>query len=96
MWSIKSKRYQSTGKRCTGIYFAVDFLKSTTKALWANDMKLKTGSYISAKGKNVIVIGGGDTGNDCVGTSIRHGAKSVLQLEMMPKAPDERTPLNPW
>ena len=49
-----------------------------------------------AKGKNVIVIGGGDTGNDCVGTSIRHGAKSVLQLEMMPKAPDERTPMNPW
>ena len=84
------------GRDAQGIYFAVDFLKSTTKALWANDMKLKTGSYISAKGKNVIVIGGGDTGNDCVGTSIRHGAKSVLQLEMMPKAPDERTPLNPW
>ena len=84
------------GRDAQGIYFAVDFLKSTTKALWANDMKLKTGSYISAKGKNVIVIGGGDTGNDCVGTSIRHGAKSVLQLEMMPKAPDERTPMNPW
>lgn len=84
------------GRDAQGIYFAVDFLKSTTKALWANDMKLKTGSYISAKGKNVIVIGGGDTGNDCVGTSIRHGAKNVLQLEMMPKAPDERTPMNPW
>ena len=56
------------GRDAQGIYFAVDFLKSTTKALWANDMKLKTGSYISAKGKNVIVIGGGDTGNDCVGT----------------------------
>ena len=50
-------------------------------------MKLKAGSYISAKGKNVIVIGGGDTGNDCVGTSIRHGAKSVLQLEMRPEWP---------
>lgn len=87
---------KAPGRDAQGIYFAVDFLKSTTKALWANDMKLKTGSYISAKGKNVIVIGGGDTGNDCVGTSIRHGAKSVLQLEMMPKAPDERTPLNPW
>ena len=87
---------KAPGRDAKGIYFAVDFLKSTTKALWANDMKLKTGSYISAKGKNVIVIGGGDTGNDCVGTSIRHGAKSVLQLEMMPKAPDERTPLNPW
>ena len=87
---------KAPGRDAQGIYFAVDFLKSTTKALWANDMKLKTGSYISAKGKNVIVIGGGDTGNDCVGTSIRHGAKSVLQLEMMPKAPDERTPMNPW
>ena len=87
---------KAPGRDAQGIYFAVDFLKSTKKALWANDMKLKTGSYISAKGKNVIVIGGGDTGNDCVGTSIRHGAKSVLQLEMMPKAPDERTPMNPW
>lgn len=84
------------GRDADGIYFAVDFLKSTTKALWANDMKLKDGQYISAKGKNVIVIGGGDTGNDCVGTSIRHGAKSVLQLEMMPKALDERTGNNPW
>ena len=84
------------GRDAEGIYFAVDFLKSTTKALWANDMKLKDGTYISAKGKNVIVIGGGDTGNDCVGTSIRHGAKSVLQLEMMPKAPDQRTGNNPW
>ena len=87
---------KAPGRDAEGIYFAVDFLKSTTKTLWANDMKLKDGSYISAKGKNVIVIGGGDTGNDCVGTSIRHGAKSVLQLEMMPKAPDERTEMNPW
>ena len=84
------------GRDAEGIYFAVDFLKSTTKALWANDMKLKDGQYISAKEKNVMVIGGGDTGNDCVGTSIRHGAKSVLQLEMMPKAPDERAENNPW
>ena len=84
------------GRDADGIYFAVDFLKSTTKALWANNMKLKDGTYFSAKGNRVIVIGGGDTGNDCVGTSIRHGAKSVLQLEMMPKAPDERTPANPW
>lgn len=84
------------GRDAKGIYFAVDFLKSTTKALWANDMQLKDGQYISAKGKNVMVIGGGDTGNDCVGTSIRHGAKSVLQLEMMPKAPDKRAENNPW
>ena len=87
---------KAPGRDAEGIYFAVDFLKSTTKALWANDMKLKDGTYISAKGKRVIVIGGGDTGNDCVGTSIRHGAKSVVQLEMMPKAPDTRTELNPW
>lgn len=84
------------GRDAAGIYFAVDFLKSTTKALWANGMKLKEGDYISAKGKRVMVIGGGDTGNDCVGTAIRHGAKSVLQLEMMPKAPDQRAENNPW
>lgn len=84
------------GRDAAGIYFAVDFLKSTTKALWANDLQLKDGTYISAKGKRVCVIGGGDTGNDCVGTAIRHGAVSVLQLEMMPKAPDERAESNPW
>lgn len=84
------------GRDAGGIYFAVDFLKSTTKALWSNEMQLKDGTFISAKGKNVMVIGGGDTGNDCVGTSIRHGAKSVLQLEMLPKAPDERAETNPW
>lgn len=83
-----------SGREAKGIYFAVDFLKSTTKALLDND--LQDGTYISAKGKNVMVIGGGDTGNDCVGTSIRHGAKSVLQLEMMPKLPDERADNNPW
>ena len=55
---------KATGRDAEGIYFAVDFLKSTTKALWSHDMQLKDGTYISAKGKNVIVIGGGDTGND--------------------------------
>ena len=87
---------KAPGRDAKGIYFAVDFLKSTTKALWANDMKLVDGTYISAKGKHVIVIGGGDTGNDCIGTSMRHGAKSVLQVEMMPKAPDTRADNNPW
>lgn len=82
------------GRDANGIYFAVDFLTSTTKALLDNG--LKEGTYISAKDKNVVVIGGGDTGNDCVGTCIRHGCKSVTQLEMMPKAPDERTESNPW
>ena len=87
---------KAPGRDAQGIYFAVDFLKSTTKALWANDMKLKTGSYISAKGKRVVIIGGGDTGNDCVGTAIRQGAKSVTQLEMMPCPPAERAANNPW
>lgn len=82
------------GRDAKGIYFAVDFLTSTTKALWDNG--LKKGTFISAEGKDVIVIGGGDTGNDCVGTCMRHGAKSVTQLEMMPKAPDVRAESNPW
>lgn len=94
------------GRDAKGIYFAVDFLKSTTKALWREDKRdkkaklkeslPKEGGYISAEGKHVIVIGGGDTGNDCVGTAMRHGAKSVLQLEMLPKAPDVRAENNPW
>jgi len=92
----KPRDIKAAGRDAKGIYFAVDFLKSTTKALWANHMILKDGEYISAKGKNVIVIGGGDTGNDCVGTAMRHGAKSVLQIEMLPKAPDVRAENNPW
>ena len=84
----------AAGRDAKGIYFAVDFLASTTKALWDNG--LKEGTYISAKDKDVIVIGGGDTGNDCVGTCIRHGCKSIMQLEMMPKAPDVRAESNPW
>ena len=87
---------KAPGRDAEGIYFAVDFLKSTTKALWANHLKLKDGTYISAKGKHVMVIGGGDTGNDCVGTAIRQGAKSVTQLEMMPCPPAERAANNPW
>ena len=82
------------GREAAGIYYAVDFLTSTTKSLL--DSNLKDGTYISAKDKDVIVIGGGDTGNDCVGTCIRHGCKSITQLEMMPKAPDERAESNPW
>ena len=79
---------KAPGRDAKGIYFAVDFLKATTKSLLDSD--LKDNNYISAKGKKVVIIGGGDTGNDCVGTSIRHGCASVTQLEMMPKAPDTR------
>ncbi|HBA62974.1 MAG TPA: glutamate synthase, partial [Lachnospiraceae bacterium] len=82
------------GRDAKGIYFAVDFLTSVTKSLL--DSGLEDGTYIPAKGKHVLVIGGGDTGNDCVGTAIRLGAKSVTQLEMMPKQPDERVEENPW
>lgn len=82
------------GREAKGIYFAVDFLKATTKSLL--DSGMADGKYISAKGKKVVVIGGGDTGNDCVGTAIRHGCASVVQLEMMPKLPDTRADNNQW
>ncbi len=85
---------KAPGREAKGIYFAVDFLSSVTKSLLDSNMKDK--KYIDAKDKNVLVIGGGDTGNDCVGTSIRLGAKSVVQLEMMPKPPEKRTENNPW
>lgn len=82
------------GRDAKGIYFAVDFLKANTKSLLDSDFEDK--KYVDTKGKNVVIIGGGDTGNDCVGTSIRHGCKSVTQIEMMPKAPDTRSASNPW
>ena len=85
---------KAPGRDAKGIYFAVDFLAATTKSLL--DSNLKDNKYISTKGKKVVIIGGGDTGNDCVGTSIRHGAASVVQLEMMPKLPDSRAENNPW
>ena len=83
-----------TGREANGIYFAVDFLKATTKSYL--NSHLEDEHFISARDKHVLVIGGGDTGNDCVGTAIRHGAASVLQLEMMPKLPKERADDNPW
>jgi len=92
--AAKPRDLSVAGRDAAGIYFAVDFLKSTTKSLL--DSGLKDGKNISAKGKNVIVIGGGDTGNDCVGTCIREGAKSVTQLEMMPEPPEKRTENNTW
>ena len=82
------------GREAGNIFFAVDFLKSVTKSLL--DSGFKDNQFIPAKGKHVLVIGGGDTGNDCVGTAIRLGAKSVTQLEMMPKPSESRTPGNPW
>ncbi len=85
---------KAPGRDAEGIYFAVDYLSRTTKSLL--DSGLSDGNFISAKDKHVVIIGGGDTGNDCVGTAIRQGAKSVTQLEMMPAPPAERTADNPW
>lgn len=92
--SSNPRDIKAEGRDAEGIYFAVDFLKSTTKSLLSSN--LEDEKYISAKDRNVVIIGGGDTGNDCVGTSIRHGCKSVVQLEMMPKLPDKRSENNPW
>ncbi|MBL4820586.1 MAG: glutamate synthase subunit beta [Gammaproteobacteria bacterium] len=77
-----------------GIHFAMDFLRANTKSLL--DSNLENGNFISAKGKNVIVIGGGDTGTDCIGTSLRHGCKSLVNFEIMAKPPVTRAENNPW
>ena len=82
------------GRDAEGIYFAVDYLSSVTKSLL--DSGFADGRAITASGKKVLVIGGGDTGNDCVGTAIRQGCTSVTQLEMMPCPPTCRAPGNDW
>ena len=82
------------GRDAQGIYFAVDYLTSVTRSLL--DSNFADGKAVSAAGKKVLVIGGGDTGNDCVGTAIRQGCESVMQLEMMPCPPAERTANNAW
>lgn len=85
---------KTEGRSLKGIHFAMEFLHANTKSLL--DSELKDGKYISAKGKDVIVIGGGDTGTDCVGTALRHGCQSLLQLEIVPMPPLERAADNPW
>lgn len=82
------------GRNSDGILFAMDFLHADTKSLL--DSSHEDGNYTSAKDKHVIVIGGGDTGTDCVGTSMRHGCASVTQFEIMPKPPENRDVENPW
>jgi glutamate synthase (NADPH/NADH) small chain len=77
-----------------GIYPAMEFLRANTRSLL--DSKLADGNYISAKGKKVIVIGGGDTGTDCIGTSARHGATSIINFELLPEPPNDRADNNPW
>ncbi len=85
---------KTEGRQLKGIHFAMEFLHGNTKSLL--DSGHADGRFISAKDKDVIVIGGGDTGTDCVGTALRHGCKSLLQLEIVPRPPLQRAPDNPW
>src|ERR1700704_4784545 len=82
------------GRNLQGIHFAMDFLHTNTKSLL--DSNHEDGRYESAKDKDVIVIGGGDTGTDCVGTALRHGCRSLAQFEILPPSPEQRAPDNPW
>jgi glutamate synthase (NADPH/NADH) small chain len=81
------------GRNLKGIHFAMDFLAANTRALLD---RRRNGNFISAEGKDVIVIGGGDTGTDCVGTSLRQGCRSLVQMEILPQPPLERARDNPW
>ena len=82
------------GRNLQGIHFAMDFLRPNTKSLL--DSNLEDGNYISATDRHVIVIGGGDTGTDCIGTSLRHGCRSLVNFEIVPQPPLERAASNPW
>lgn len=82
------------GREFKGVHYAMEFLTANTKSLL--DSNLKDGHYINAKGKNVVVIGGGDTGTDCIGTSLRHGCKSLVNFELFPQPPEDRADNNPW
>ena len=82
------------GRELIGIHFAMDFLTANTKSLL--DSNLSDGNYINAKDKNVLVIGGGDTGTDCIATAMRHGCSSLLNFELFPAHPNQRSQQNPW
>jgi glutamate synthase (NADPH/NADH) small chain len=84
------------GREIPGVHFAMDFLTENTRFLLDNGFSNGSKPPVFAGGKNVVVIGGGDTGTDCVGTSLRHGCASVTQLEILPKPPMERAKDNPW
>lgn len=91
--ATKPRNLEIEGRDLKGIHFAMEFLTANTRTVLEGS---PTEDYISAAGKDVIIIGGGDTGTDCVGTSMRHGCKSVTQLEIMPKPPETRAANNPW
>jgi len=92
--STRPRDLKAPGRELKGIHFALDFLGPNTKSLLDSDFA--DGKRIDAKGKRVIVIGGGDTGNDCIGTSIRQGCSGIVNFEVMPKPPAERTLDMPW
>ena len=92
--ATKPRDLPISGREGDGVHFAMEFLGKNTKSLL--DSKLKNKKFISAKNKDVIVIGGGDTGNDCLGTSLRHKCKSLLNFEIMPELPKDRADNNPW
>ena len=82
------------GRSAIGIHFAMEYLQKNTESLL--NSRLEDNLYTDALGKDVIVIGGGDTGNDCIGTAMRHGARSVTNFELLPKPPATRGRDNPW
>jgi glutamate synthase (NADPH/NADH) small chain len=94
MGATKPRDLPVEGRNLKGVHFAMEFLLKNTKSLL--DSAHADGRFISAKGKDVIVIGGGDTGTDCVGTAMRHGCRSLVQFELLPKPPDARSADNPW
>jgi NAD(P)H-dependent glutamate synthase small subunit len=90
----KARDLDVPGRDLNGVHLAMEFLTANTRSLLDSD--LNDGNYISAKDKNVVVIGGGDTGTDCIGTSLRHGCKSMVNFELLPQSPVERAADNPW
>jgi glutamate synthase (NADPH/NADH) small chain len=92
--ATKARDLPVEGRQLRGIHLAMEFLHRNTKSML--DSGHGDGQFISAKGRSVVVIGGGDTGTDCVGTAIRHGARSLVQLEILPCPPDDRAADNPW
>ena len=92
--ATKPRDLEIPGRDLNGVHFAMEFLTANTRSLLDSD--LNDGNFISAEGKNVIVIGGGDTGTDCIATSLRHGCKSMVNFELLPQSPTERAEDNPW
>jgi len=100
--ATKPRSLEIPGHKLKGIHQAMEFLTENTKALLESPdhsnlgLKQWDGSYLTAAGKNVIIIGGGDTGTDCIGTSLRHGCKSMINFELLPQPPEDRSSSNPW